>query len=180
MANFYQYAHKLVDLEKGYSNRASDKGGPTKYGITLATWQKYGYDKNGDGKIDAEDVKLITPEEALSIAKKAYWDELSADTIKNQSIAEFLVDWGYNSGTGTAANHVQKLVGITPTAHVGSITVKAINSANQEKLFNSLKADRLKFVQAIATNNPSQEVNEDGWENRINSFFFQQEKSPSS
>jgi len=180
MGNFYKYASKLINIEQGYSDRASDKGGPTKYGITLATWQEYGYDKNGDGKIDAEDVKLITVSEATAIAKRAYWDVLKGDEIKNQSIAEFLVDWGYNSGTGTAAGHVQKILGIEPTGHVGEVTVKAINSDNQQKLFNELKTDRLKFVEEIAAHNPSQEVNEHGWENRVDSFFFQEEESQPS
>ena len=43
-----------------YTNRKSDRGNATKYGITLATWKKVGYDKNGDGVINAEDVKLLT------------------------------------------------------------------------------------------------------------------------
>jgi lysozyme family protein len=40
-----------------YTNNKKDKGGPTKYGITLATWRKVGYDKNGDGVLNEEDVK---------------------------------------------------------------------------------------------------------------------------
>lgn len=43
-----------------YTNNKKDKGGPTKYGITLATWRKVGYDKNGDGVLNEEDVKLLT------------------------------------------------------------------------------------------------------------------------
>ena len=38
-----------------YTNNKKDKGGPTKYGITLATWRRVGYDKNGDGAFTAAD-----------------------------------------------------------------------------------------------------------------------------
>ena len=29
-------------------------------GITIATWKAVGYDKDGDGDIDAQDIKLLT------------------------------------------------------------------------------------------------------------------------
>lgn len=46
-----------------YINNKKDKGGPTKYGITLATWRRVGYDKNGDGVLNEEDVKRLTEED---------------------------------------------------------------------------------------------------------------------
>ena len=39
-----------------YTNNKKDKGGPTKYGITLATWRKVGYHKTADGVVYEEDV----------------------------------------------------------------------------------------------------------------------------
>lgn len=46
-----------------YTNNKNDRGGATKFGITLATWRKVGYDKNGDGVLNEEDVKLLTEED---------------------------------------------------------------------------------------------------------------------
>jgi len=48
-------------------NDPADLGGATNKGVTLSTWQKQGYDKNGDGKIDVEDLKLITGWEIIKI-----------------------------------------------------------------------------------------------------------------
>lgn len=177
MADFAKFGPRLIDLEKGYVNRASDRGGPTKYGITLKTWRAFGYDKNGDGIIDAEDVKLITKAEALLIAKKQYWDYFKADLIRNQSVAEFLVDWGYNSGQATAAIRLQRILEIPSDGKVGAGTLRAINKANQERLFIGLKEQRKAFIEQIVKNDPSQYANYNGWMNRIESFFFLQTDS---
>ena len=75
-----------------------NKGGPTKFGVILSTWKQYAYDKDKDGDIDAEDIRMLNEDDARYIAKKVFWDFFQADFILNQSIAEFFVDWGYNSG----------------------------------------------------------------------------------
>ena len=62
-----------------YTNRKSDRGNATKYGITLATWKKVGYGKNGDGVINAEDVKLLTKADYDRVFKRNYWDVSMAD-----------------------------------------------------------------------------------------------------
>lgn len=51
-----------------------DKGGPTKYGITLGAAKAAKLDKDADGDVDKEDVQLLTPVDALMVYKKDYWD----------------------------------------------------------------------------------------------------------
>lgn len=70
-------------------------------------WKEYGHDKDGDGDIDAEDIKKLSEEDAKWIAKKIFWDYFQADFILNESVAQFIVDWGYNSGRKTVAKIVQ-------------------------------------------------------------------------
>ena len=83
----------ILSWEGGYVNDPCDAGGATNKGVTIATWKKQGYDKNGDGVIDVKDLKLITNDDACSILKKNYWDRWCADSIEDQSLANTLVDW---------------------------------------------------------------------------------------
>lgn len=174
MAVFEKLAGKLLHLEGGFVDHPKDRGGPTKYGVILSTWKEYGYDKDRDGDIDVEDLKVITHEDAKMIAKKIFWDYFRADETKNQSVAELIVDWGYNSGRVTVARRIQRLLGVKVDGVFGPITMGAINGANQSKLFEAIKADRKKFIEFLVKADPEQKVFYKGWMNRINSFFFQE------
>ena len=76
-----------------YTNNKHDRGGATKYGITLATWRRVGYDKNGDGVLNEEDVKRLTEEDFHRVFKQNYWNACKADQIQDQSVANMLVDF---------------------------------------------------------------------------------------
>jgi lysozyme family protein len=172
MAKFENFAGKLLRLEGGYANHPLDRGGPTKYGVILSVWQEHGHDKDGDGDIDAEDIKKLSESDAKYIAKKIFWDYFLADLILNQSLAEFIVDWGYNSGRKTVAKIVQRIAKVTVDGIVGPQTVTAINCADQELLFNALKIERKVFLNNIIKRRPDQIVFYDGWMNRVNSFSY--------
>jgi lysozyme family protein len=172
MADFLEYFPTLLKWEGGYVNDPDDAGGATKYGVTLEVWKKEGYDKNKDGVIDSNDVKMITKEEAAKIAKKGYWDILKGDEIKSQSIAEFIVDWAYNSGTKTAIKKLQQTLGLTEDGNFGPNTLRETNAADAETLFDELKARRQAFFEAIVRAKPSQKKFLKGWLIRNNSFKF--------
>jgi len=174
MADFEGFAGKVLRLEGGFVNHPADKGGPTKYGVILSTWKQYGYDKDNDGDIDADDIKVLTEGDARYIAKKVFWDFFQADFILNQSIAEFIVDWGYNSGRVTVAKKLQKILNVSIDGLIGVQSVNAIHTTNQRNLFEALKAARKDFIETIVKNNPSQEVFHKGWINRIESFKFKE------
>lgn len=122
-----------------YTNRKNDNGGPTKYGITLATWRKVGYDKNGDGVLNEEDVKLLTEEDFHRVFKENYWNACKADKIQDQSVANMLVDFAYNSGVNKAVKHLQLVLGITADGIIGNKTLHSINKSNGERLFEAFK-----------------------------------------
>jgi lysozyme family protein len=172
MAKFEDFAGKLLRLEGGYVNNPLDKGGPTKYGVILSVWKQYGHDKDGDGDIDEEDIKSLSEEDARYIAKKIFWDYFQADFIINQSLAEFIVDWGYNSGRKTIAEKIQKLLKVDVDGVVGTQTLIALNGINQQKFFDLLKIERKVFLNNIIKRKPDQIVFYDGWMRRVNSFKF--------
>ena len=171
MANFDKFYQTLLKYEGGWVDNPHDKGGATKYGITIGEWLISGYDKDKDKDVDKQDLKLITPEDAKPIAKRKYWDKISGDSIKSQSVAEFLMDWAYMSGPSRPIKKVQEILGLTVDGVIGTKTITAINNT-EPKTFNKLKESREKFFYAIVANNPSQKVFLKGWLNRNNSFKF--------
>lgn len=165
MANFNLFAKKLYNLEGGFINHPADKGGPTNRGITLDTFRSF----YGRGTI--EDIKALTFDQFYLIAKKKYWDRWRADEIENQSIAEFLVDWVYNSGVW-GIKIPQKVLGVPNDGVVGPRTIQAVNWQDSPGLFNSLKQAREDFYKDITRKSPSQLVFLKGWLKRNNSFKY--------
>jgi Putative secretion activating protein len=172
MAKVELFAPHVLNLEGGFVDNKNDRGGATKFGVTLQTWRSMGYDKDGDGDIDVMDLKAITKEDAIGILSKHYWARWRADQIRNQSVANLLVDWTYNSGAW-GIKIPQRLMSLTVDGVVGPKTIATVNDANQKILHQRLIEARLQFVHDIVKNNPSQNEFLKGWENRIKSFKYQ-------
>ncbi len=172
MANLELLMPLIFQWEGKWSDKKSDKGGKTNMGITLTTSKACGYDKDGDHDIDADDLRLITRDDVSNLMRKYYWNRWQADLIKNQSVANILVDWLWNSGAW-GIKIPQELLELKVDGLVGAKTISAINGANQELLFVKLWNAREKFFQNIVKNDPSQAINLKGWLNRLNSFKFQ-------
>ena len=170
MADIKLLSPFILHWEGGYVNDPKDHGGATNMGVTLKTWQGCGYDKNHDGHIDAEDIKLLTHEDFLFVLAK-YWNTWKADELENQSVANLLVDWLYLSGAW-AIKIPQRILGLKQDGIVGSETISKINSQDQGTLFSVLFLARAKFINDIVTRDPSQQKFYKGWMMRLNQLKF--------
>lgn len=171
MADVNKLAPIIFQWEGGWSDVKEDRGGKTNMGITLDTWKSQGYDKDGDGDIDADDLRIISREDVVGLLRKGYWDRWRADYICNQSIANILVDWTWNSGTN-GIKIPQRILGLKADGIVGPITLNTVNASNQRNLFDLIKSERISFVNNIVRKDPSQQKFLKGWLNRINSFIY--------
>lgn len=173
MAKSEKLMPMILKWEGGYSHQPYDKGGCTMKGITIKTYQDF----FGKSKT-CSDLKNIENNEWLEIFENGYWNPLMGNDILNQSIANIIVDWGWMSGVKTVAKKIQKLVKVKVDGIFGKNTISAINSMNQEMLFNMIYNERKNFYYNICKKDPSQERFLKGWLNRLDDYHFEEETLP--
>lgn len=172
MADIYQLATFILKWEGGFVNDPVDKGGSTNMGVTIGTWRSVGYDKDGDGDIDVDDLHLLTREDVIErVLRPHYWNRWRADEIHNQSVANILVDWVWASGAH-GIRRPQRILGVTADGIVGPKTIAAVNSMDAMELHFRIKNDRIRFIDEICKANPLQERFRRGWLNRINELVY--------
>ena len=171
MARVELFAPKILAFEGGFVNDPTDRGGATNMGVTLSAWKKVGYDKDGDGDIDADDVLQLSKQDAIDVLKRNYWNRWKADQIQNQSIAEILVDWIWGSGKWGIIIP-QRMLKVPEDGIVGPGTLYAVNSANQRGLHEAIFRARETFILDLVKNHPKQKKFLNGWMNRLNQFKF--------
>jgi hypothetical protein len=147
----------IFKAEGGYSDNPADPGGPTNYGITLATLRAY----EGDPNLTAEDVKKLTPAVAKEIYRIAYWNRMQCGALPAGLDLE-VFDFGVNSGPGESVKTLQRLVGVTQDGSVGPITLAAVAQFNVGDLISRFAQARLAFYQSL--NMPEFEQ---GWATRV-------------
>jgi len=157
--------------EGGWADDPDDRGGKTNMGVTLATWKSCGYDKDLDGDVDQEDLRLITRLDVVNLLRIHYWNRWMADLIVSQPVANILVDWLWNSGRHGIVIP-QRLLGVRPDGVVGMQTIHAVNSRDPRSLFGALKEERKAFFLSLVKRDPKQKKFLKGWMNRLNAFKF--------
>lgn len=157
--------------EGGFSNHAADSGGATKYGITLATlerWRKV--------KCNETEVQTLSRNEARAIYHKWYWQPLKLDDVKELVVATVLFDAAVLFGVRIAATRAQKLLNAAGNNLVvdgvfGPKTLTALNSMPQTLFVVGFRNELRARVAEVVRTYPKNSVFLNGWNNRIDRFL---------
>ncbi len=159
-----------------YENHPNDKGGPTKFGITL------GRLRTERGKhMTWQDVRDLTEPEARGIYKDAYYLRPKIDRLPDGNIEVAVFDWYVNSGTW-AIKGLQKVIKAFGYAcdvdgALGPQTVRQCYACLQEVpepvFLAAYMQERIRFYHSILRTNPSQVTFIKGWLNRAHAIYEQ-------
>jgi hypothetical protein len=147
----------IFKAEGGYSDTPGDPGGPTNFGITLATLKAY----EGNPNLTAQDVKNLTPATAKEIYRSNYWNRMQCGALPAGLDLE-VFDFGVNAGPGEAVKALQRIVGVTADGSIGPITLAAIGQFKPRDLISQYSEARLAYYKGL--NNPEFEQ---GWTARV-------------
>lgn len=136
----------LFGDEGGYSNRATDSGGPTKFGVTHRTLAAY----RGVKSVTAEQVKAMTIQEAEEIYRRSYWLQSGGDLLPS-GLDYAAFDFGVNSGPSRAIRILQEVIRVPQDGIVGMQTVNAVRSyaGGVEKLIRDYCDRRMKYLRSL-------------------------------
>lgn len=160
-----------MDLEGGYCNDPGDPGGPTKYGVSLRYArdllgdQGISLDIDGDGDVDAADIKGLTEADAAR-AMRPYWDwAVSLGLPQGQTAWAFL--FAGNAGRAAAIRCYQRAaracgaVGLGDDGKWGAKTAAASVPS-----LNALREAQAGFYRLLAAKRPELNWALKGWLNR--------------
>ena len=167
MADYRKLKPFILRWEGGYINDQADLGKQTNKGVTLSTYRSvFGKNKT------VSDLKKITDDQWEFIFKKYYWDKWKADDIKDQNVANILVDWVWASGA-YGIKIPQRVLGVDVDGIVGPKTIAAVNARDGRELFDKIKQERKDFIDRICQTRPQNRKFKNGWMNRINSLAYE-------
>lgn len=102
----------IIDLEGGYNNRKTDRGGETKFGISKKAFPN-------------EDIPNLTLERAKTLYKENYWDAVKGDLLP-VGLSLIVMDAAVNHGVFKATTLLQRCLHLKEDGMMGPATIQAV------------------------------------------------------
>jgi lysozyme family protein len=174
MARFEDAIGPLLHHEGGFVDHPNDPGGATNYGVSLRYVAKeYGLkmDIDGDGDLDADDIRQMTVDQAKAIYRRDWWDRYGYGQIADQGVATRMFSFSVNMGATQAhliAQRACRACGL-PLVEDGIIGAKSrttINAIPPAIYTAALRSEAAGYYRLIAALRPEFETFLTGWLNR--------------
>jgi len=161
MQTIRHLADEIVAREGGYVDDPNDPGGATNFGVTIHTLRRLGLDLNGDGAVDAQDVRQLTRAQAVDIFIEHYFHRPRIGALP-QVLHATVFDMYVNAGSN-AVRILQRLLiemgyDIDVDGVIGAQTIRAAMAAARlapEHLADACGIARRDYYYALADRRPA-------------------------
>ncbi len=172
---FLTALQETLRKEGRLADHRADRGGVTDYGISLRflkTLPLIDADITGDGHVNEQDIKALTPADVAKLYRKHFWDYYRLDEIQHDRIAVKAFDLLVNMRSVSAVKIIQRALRacntpLTEDGVLGSKTIAAINGIrDQLNPLAAMRSESYGHYRLIIAADPTQAVFHDGWKNR--------------
>lgn len=166
--NGYETAFDFLIQNEGrqFTQIQNDKGGATKYGITIPFYSDY-----LDRAATVDDIKALDEPTAKLIYKRLLWDALYCDDLP-YPIALALFDTSADKSKAWAIGVAQTIVRVHADGIMGEETIGALKSTDPEMfIYNFVGLLQHSYIE-ICMHASSQMVFLDGWMKRALRLFL--------
>lgn len=157
--------HLTLTLEGAHSDKRTDRGGLTLWGITEGNRKRWSLPKN------------LTREDAIGAYKTHFWDKARCDQLSPSS-AWLVFDAVVNHGHRLGGKIVQRACGAAVDGKIGPRTVAAINALGARAFLKNYRYHRRDVYSRISAKDLKASVNDPdlyeehrvvswGWNNRL-------------
>ncbi len=184
MQDVRQIAREILAREGGYANDPDDPGGATNHGVTVHTMRRLGLDLDGDGDVDARDVRQLSRDQAQEIFLEHYFKRPGLARLP-EILQASVFDMYVNAGA-QAVKILQRLLREMgwPVAVDGVIGAETLRAARQaavaapDHLADAYAIARRNYYFTLADRRPSSrkyarrhDGGKGGWITRAESFM---------
>lgn len=153
-----QIAEEILRREGGYVNDPSDPGGATNFGVTIHTMRRLGMDLDGDGDVDAQDVRKLSMSQAKEIFLKHYFYGPNIHLLPKELQAS-VFDMQVNAGAN-AIKILQRLCGrmgypTTVDGALGPNTAAVVKKAWGPHFVDAYGIERRNYYFRLADRRPA-------------------------
>lgn len=161
-----------------FTNRAADRGGPTRWGVTLAKLSEW-----RGRPCTALDVEQLTEQEARELYREEFIVRPGFLSIENEAVRALAVDCGVNHGVSRAVKLLQEGAHVFTDGIFGPNTKAAVNRITAAVLYRNVVAARVVLYGDIIAHDPElknavaagftklQALNAGGWLRRAAEFI---------
>lgn len=159
----------VIRHEGGLSDHPNDKGGVTKYGISLRYLSGEKIDANGDGSINKDDVIHLTRTDADKIYYKEWYIKHRYNEILNKYILTDIMDFSINAGATQCHKTLKRAINriisdpIEVDGDFDDDTIEIVNLIEPVVLHEALNQEQDAFYRGLVKKKPNLGVFLNGW-----------------